>query len=65
MQTLSAQRIQAVISRFGKTKESQYPPYARVQSVLFTWESQGQTQEVWKTYPAEEARLLKVGQPVF
>ena len=63
MQTPSAQRIQAVISRFGKIQQSSYPPYARVQSVLFTWQNGPSAQEVWKTFPAEEAQLFKVGQP--
>ena len=63
MQTTSAQRIQAVISRFGKIQQSSYPPYARVQSVLFTWQNGPSAQEVWKTFPAEEAQLFKVGQP--
>lgn len=65
MQTTSAQRIQAVISRFGKIQQSSYPPYARVQSVLFTWQNGPSAQEVWKTFPAEEAQLFKVGQPAF
>ena len=62
---LATQRIEAVISRFGKIQQSNYPPYARVQSVLFIWQNGSSTQEVWKTYPAEEAILLTVGQPVF
>jgi hypothetical protein len=65
MQTTSAQRIQAVISRFGKIQQSSYPPYARVQSVLFTWQNGPSAQEVWKTFPAVEAQLFKVGQPAF
>lgn len=65
MQTSTIQRIEATISRFGKIQQSNYPPYARVQSVLFTWQNGPSTQEVWKTYPAEEAQLLKVGQRAF
>ena len=65
MSIATIQRIQAVISRFGKIKQSQYSPYARVQSVLFTWQNGTSTQEIWKTYPAVEAKLLKVGQPAF
>ena len=65
MQTSTIQRIEATISHFGKIQQSNYPPYARVQSVLFTWQNGPSTQEVWKTYPAEEAQLLKVGQRAF
>jgi hypothetical protein len=65
MQTTSTQRIQARISRFGKIQQSIYPPYARVQSVLFTWQEGSIAQEVWKTFPVEEAQLFKVGQPAF
>ena len=65
MQTSTVQRIEATINRFGKIQQSQYPPYAQVQSVLFVWNHQGQAQEIWKTYPAAEAQLLKVGQRAF
>ena len=65
MQTSTVQRIEATISRFGKIQQSQYPPYAQVQSVLFVWIHQGQPQEVWKTYSADEAQSLKVGQRAF
>ena len=65
MPTSTVQRIEATISRFGKIQQSNYPPYARVQSVLFTWQNGPSTQEVWKTFPAVEAQLLKVGQPAF
>ena len=65
MQTSTVQRIEATISRFGKIQQSQYPPYAQVQSVLFVWTHQGHPQEVWKTYPADEAQGLKVGQRAF
>ena len=65
MQTSNVQRIEATISRFGKIQQSQYPPYAQVQSVLFVWTHQGQAQEIWKTYPAAEAQQLKAGQRVF
>ncbi len=61
--TFTAQRLAARITRFGKIKPSQYPPYEPVQSVLFTCQTDQGEQEHWKTYPALEARLLKVGQP--
>ena len=63
--SISTQRIEATISRFGKIQQSSYPPYDRVQSVLFTWQNGTNAQEIWKTYPAAEAKLLKVGQPAF
>jgi len=65
MSTSTVQRIEATISRFGKIQQSQYPPHAQVQSVLFVWMHQGRPQEVWKTYPAEQAQGLKVGQRAF
>ena len=59
----TAQRLPAQITRFGKVKESQYPPYERVQSVLFTCQTDEGEKTLWKTFPAEDARLLNVGQP--
>ena len=61
--TVSAQRLPAQITRFGKVKPSQYPPYEAIQSVLFTCQTDQGEKEHWITYSAVEARLLKVGQP--
>ena len=63
MQTSTVQRIEATITRFGKVQQSKYPPYERIQSVLFTCQTDQGEQTHWKTFPAEDARLLKVGQP--
>lgn len=63
MSTITAQRLPAKITRFGKVKPSQYPPYEPIQSVLFTCQTDLGEKEHWITYSAVEARLLKVGQP--
>ncbi|NJN32002.1 MAG: hypothetical protein HC824_17450, partial [Synechococcales cyanobacterium RM1_1_8] len=64
MATITAQRLPAQISRFGKVQQSKYPPYEPIQSVLFTCQTDEGEKTLWKTLPAEEARQLNIGQPV-
>ena len=63
MATITAQRLPAQITRFGKVQSSEYPPYEPIQSVQFTCQTDEGEKTHWKTFPAEDARLLKVGQP--
>ena len=65
MQAQAIQYLPAQITRFGRVQPGKYPPYERVQSVLFTCQTSQGEKTHWKTFPADEARLLKVGQPAY